>query len=209
MAWERDCLNESFMKQAEHDAQKQLFYMSDTIEDFRNFFTPEKVSERFEVKERVEEVLLLVSPQFAHSCVTLEAEYLVGDAPLYIVAYQNEFKQSLLNLVSNAFDAVVDQEEREPRGAGKVAVTLTTVNDKVVVEVSDNGCGIPAEHADKIFDPYFTTKPGNKGTGIGLYMTRLIIEESMAGTLSFTSGPDGTVFRIELTRDFSDEVARG
>lgn len=209
MAWERGCLDEPFLKRAEQDAQKQLYYMSDTIEDFRNFFSPEKVAERFNVKEKVEEVLLLVSPQFTHSGVKLEAEYLLGDAPLYIMGYKNEFKQSLLNLVSNALDAVIEKRSGGSGEAGKVTVSLAAANDKVVVEVLDDGCGIPPQHADKIFDPYFTTKAGEKGTGIGLYMTRLIIEESMAGALSFTSGEHGTMFRMELTRDFAHEAANG
>ena len=68
----------------------------------------------------------------------------------------------------------------------------------MLIEIRDSGCGISPEIAERVFDPYFTTKPGGTGTGIGLYMSRLIIEESMGGHLDFQSGPDGTVFTIEL-----------
>ena len=209
MAWEHDCLDGAFLKRAEGDAQKQLYYMSDTIEDFRNFFTPEKVAERFDVKEKIDEVILLVSPQFAHSGVTLRSVDVAKDQRLYVKGYQNEFKQSLLNLVSNAFDAITDKASQgsaapeEAADAGLVTILVAGAADKVVVEVRDNGCGIAPEHADQVFDPYFTTKSGDKGTGIGLYMTKLIIEESMQGSIGFQSGPQGTVFRMELDRDAS------
>jgi len=86
-----------------------------------------------------------------------------------------------------------------------VAISVGREDGSVVIEVEDNGCGIPHEIADKIFEPYFTSKSESKGTGIGLYMSKLIIEESMGGRLSFTSGPDGTVFKIKLARDISIE----
>jgi C4-dicarboxylate-specific signal transduction histidine kinase len=213
MAWEHDCLDEPFLKQAEEDAQKQLYYMSDTIEDFRNFFTPEKITEKFDVRDKVSEVIMLVSHQFAHSGVTLQTVDLAEGEQLHVRGYQNEFKQSLLNLVSNSFDAVADKGSRRPGSAGATEdggmVTIVTAgaDDKVVIEVRDNGCGIAPEHADKVFDPYFTTKTGDKGTGIGLYMTKLIVEQSMGGSIRFTSGPEGTLFRIELARDDSGDEA--
>ena len=216
MAWEHDCLDDAFLKRAEDDAQKQLYYMSDTIEDFRNFFSPEKLTERFEIRDKIAEVILLVSHQFAHSAVTLRTIDLAQGQRLYIQGYQNEFKQSLLNLISNAFDAITDKTSRELSSGeeidekGAVTISVSGAHGKVVVEVQDNGCGIPPEHADQVFDPYFTTKSGDKGTGIGLYMTKLIIEESMMGRLCFTSGPEGTLFRIELDWDGSgDEVGNG
>lgn len=211
MAWERGCLDDAFLKKAEADAQKQLYYMSDTIEDFRNFFSPEKVVEVFDVLEKISEVLQLVTAQFANSNVTLEVVAQARKERLKIRGYQNEFKQALLNLVSNAFDAVVERMRgaREQRTAGTVAVsgrvviTLSGAGDWVLVEVGDNGCGIPAEYADKVFDPYFTSKAEGNGTGIGLYMSRLIIEESMGGRISFSSSAEGTLFRIELPEETS------
>jgi signal transduction histidine kinase len=190
--------------------------MSDTIEDFRNFFTPEKTAEDFDIREKIAEVINLVTPQFAHSGVSLQTVDRAEGIDVKVRGYQNEFKQSLLNLVSNAFDAIVDKASHGAECAGSTAnsglVTIETavVDNMVVIEVIDNGCGIAPEHAGKVFDPYFTTKSGDKGTGIGLYMTKLIIEESMEGRLSFTSSPEGTRFRIELARDDSEiEVNHG
>lgn len=207
MAWERKRLDDAFLENAEADAQKQLYYMSDTIEDFRNFFSLEKVVETFDVLEKINEVVLLVSPQFSHSRVGLELVDREPGSPARVSGYPNEFKQALLNLISNACDAILDNASRgdAPDGAGLIVVSVGRTPGAVVIEVQDNGCGIPEQYGDKIFEPYFTTKSEGKGTGIGLYMSKLIIEESMGGRLSFTSGPDGTVFRIVLARDGSGE----
>jgi C4-dicarboxylate-specific signal transduction histidine kinase len=205
MAWERQTIDARFLEKAEADAQKQLFYMSDTIEDFRNFFNPEKVTELFDIKEKIVDVTLLVAAQFANSGVTLETIDNAPDCRLMTEGYQNEFKQSLLNLVSNAFDAVKANGGPANDAGGVVTISVASENGTAVIEVRDNGCGVPYEIADKIFEPYFTSKSEGNGTGIGLYMSRLIIEESMGGRLSFTSGPDGTVFTIKLTRDSSGD----
>jgi signal transduction histidine kinase len=201
MAWERDKMDARFLENAEADAQKQLYYMSDTIEDFRNFFSPEKVTERFDIKEKIGEAAQLVAAQFANSSVTLRIVDNSPDCRLTMEGYQNEFKQSLLNLVSNAFDAIKENDRPDHDVAGIVTISVECEDEAAIIEVRDNGCGIPPEIADKIFEPYFTSKSEGKGTGIGLYMSRLIIEESMGGKLCFTSGPAGTTFKIKLERD--------
>ncbi|WP_052263264.1 sensor histidine kinase [Geobacter pickeringii] len=212
MAWERGSLDAAFLESAEADAQKQLYYMSETIEDFCNFFRPEKVAEQFEVREKIAEVVLLVDAQFANAGVHLEVVDAADGEGLFIHGYQNEFKQSVLNLVSNAFDAVVARNGAAPRPTGLpglVVVTLRRTEDRVLIEVRDNGCGIPPEFVDKVYEPYFTSKPEGKGTGIGLYMSKLIVEESMGGRISFVSSAEGTVFRIELAASAAGEVGNG
>jgi len=211
MAWEKRCIDDAFLENAESDAQMQLNYMSDTIEDFRNFFSHDKVIEEFDVRERIQEVVLLVAPKFANSGVDLQVVDNSPGCSLMIKGYQNEFKQSVLNLISNSFDAIMSKADPGERSdgavehSGLIVISLSAEEDIVVVEVQDNGCGIPDEYADKIFEPYFTSKSADKGSGIGLYMARLIIEESIGGRLDFRSGPDGTVFRIEVPRELSGE----
>jgi len=202
MAWEDKCLDNAFLENAEADAQMQLYYMSDTIEGFRNFFRPEKVIEQFDIRKKIQEVALLVAPQFADSGVRLDIVDDSGGEALDIKGYQNEFKQSILNLVSNSLDSIV--EKRAEGGSdmpGVVILSMAGEGENVVIKVRDNGCGIPSEYGDKVFEPYFTSKSASKGTGIGLYMSKLIVEESMGGRLSYTSGREGTIFRIELARN--------
>lgn len=207
MAWERRCINDEFLVNAEADTHKQITYMSDTIEDFRNFFSPDKIYERFDIKEKLQEVAQLVAVQFANSGVTIKVADNAPSMQLMVRGFQNEFKQSVLNLVSNAFDAIIEKKEQgdaadnEHEYAGCVILAVAHAPDTIIIEVRDNGCGIPPEYADKIFDPYFTSKSEGKGTGIGLYMSKLIVEESLGGKLRFDSSPAGTVFRIELAED--------
>lgn len=203
MAWERQRLDGAFMERVEADAQKQLYYMSDTIEEFRNFFKPEKEIECFVVSEKLNDVVLLVGAQFADSGISLRVmDNSTGQVE--VCGYPNEFKQAVLNLVSNARDAILERRMKAqqlsaaPETEDKILLFVSNSGKKVLIEVEDNGCGIPAGIADKVFDPYFTTKPNGTGTGIGLYMSRLIVEESMGGTLGFTSSRDGTVFSIKL-----------
>jgi signal transduction histidine kinase len=103
--------------------------------------------------------------------------------------YQNEFKQALLNLISNSLDAV--QEKGRPgetaAAVGLVTVTVSCEKGMTVVEVRANGCGIPA-------------------TGLGLYMTKLIVEESLGGNICFASGPEGTSFWMVIARDDAEEA---
>ena len=212
MAWDRHCIDNKFLESAEADAQKQITYMSDTIEDFRNFFSPDKVLERFDIKEKLQKVVLLVSAQFVNSGVNIQVIDNSPDLTLMVKGYQNEFKQSVLNLVSNAFDAIVEKDalcsgpNEEPGFDGLVILSVTGTDSNVIVEVRDNGGGISSTDAENVFEPYFTSKSEGKGTGIGLSISKLIIEENMGGHLSFTSGPEGTVFKIELSRDDSEEV---
>jgi signal transduction histidine kinase len=203
MAWERQRLDSDFLERAEASAQEQLYYMSDTIEGFRNFFRPEKEVERFVVCDMLRDAVQLVSAQFANSGITLRVIDCSAE-PIEISGYQNEFKQVVLNLASNGRDAILDrrlrsqQAGRKPDMNDEITLSVSSAGTKVLIEVRDTGCGMPPEIAERVFEPYFTTKPEGKGTGIGLYMSRLIIEESMRGHLDFKSGPDGTVFTIEL-----------
>ena len=211
MAWENKILDRTFLSSANADAQMQLNYMSDTIEGFRNFFSPEKVIEYFDVIENIQEVYLLVAAQCNDADVSLNIIDNTGGANLRIMGYQNEFKQSILNLVSNSLDSIIERKFNVNGASftGLIEMIIAANGENIVVTVKDNGCGIPGEFGDKIFEPYFTSKSDGKGTGIGLYMTKLIVEESMGGKLSFESGPDGTVFKVELPRTVKGVINNG
>jgi signal transduction histidine kinase len=112
-----------------------------------------------------------------------------GTVPL-ISAYGSELNQAWTNILDNAIDAV--------NGQGEIIIRTGTEDGSVVVEIEDNGKGIPAEIQSKIFDPFFTTKPPGKGTGLGLATVYGIITEKHHGKISVTSVPGKTQFRIEL-----------
>ena len=121
-----------------------------------------------------------------------------GDPIIY--GYRNEFAQVLLNILNNASDVLTERESIDP----KVTVTLSSEGDRTVVIVADNGGGIPDENISKVFDPYFTTKGPQQGTGVGLYMSKTIIEKNMGGEITVRNFADGAEFRIEVRNGVND-----
>jgi signal transduction histidine kinase len=116
-------------------------------------------------------------------------------AEIFINGYPNEYSQVLVNILLNCRDAFEGGPETVCR---VIRVAVFAEADKSVVTITDNAGGIPEEIMDKIFDPYFTTKGPDKGTGIGLYMAKTIIEKNMGGKLTVHNTPKGAQFRIEV-----------
>jgi signal transduction histidine kinase len=185
------------------DSMNQINYMSKTIDDFRNFFKPSKMKTRFGVKESVEEVLNLLRPQLKSNAVgevVIEAE---GEESI-VNGYKNEFEQVILNLLSNAKDAfweAIGKGIITPQNS-RIVIAITQKGAEVTVAVRDNAGGVAPEIIGRIFEPYFTTKEQGKGTGIGLYMSKTIIEKNMGGTIAAenieTDGLLGTQIVITL-----------
>jgi len=119
----------------------------------------------------------------------------VGPEPLIVTVNRTRIEQILVNLVVNAVDAIGDQH-----GSITVSVHPSADGRRVVCEVRDTGSGVSAEDLEKIFQPFFTTKPEDKGTGLGLPVARGIVE-SYGGTLIATSTlGTGTTFTFDLPR---------
>ena len=108
--------------------------------------------------------------------------------------YVSEVKQVILNLLKNAEDALLDEDIENPQ----ITISTYRERDMVVLEVSDNAGGIPDNIISKIFDPYFSTKKEKNGTGLGLYMSKTIIEEHCGGTLTVENSSEGAVFKIKI-----------
>jgi len=108
--------------------------------------------------------------------------------------YANEYSQVVLNIINNAKDALLENEVFSPT----INISTYIQDSKCILKISDNAGGIPEDLIDKIFEPYFTTKGEGDGTGIGLYMSKTIIEEHMNGELSVHNGDDGAVFIVVL-----------
>jgi PAS domain S-box-containing protein len=166
-------------------------HMSQTIDDFRDYFRPDRDKTKFQVSEVIASTLLLVEDSFKHQQVDIKI--VTKNAPA-IFGYKNEFAQSLLNILNNARDAFNKGKIEHP----EVTVTICSENDRAVVTVADNAGGIPQENIDKIFDPYFTTKGPQAGTGLGLFMSKSIVEKKLGGSLTVRNIGDGAEFRIEI-----------
>lgn len=163
--------------------------MSRTIDDFRNFFKPDKEKTVFLVKEAVDKALQLVEAGCKNADIILETRVMADPS---VEGFMNEYSQVVLNLVQNAKDAI--KERKIP--LARIEIEIACESGDSVVRVLDNAGGIAQELHDKIFEPYFTTK--ETGTGIGLYMSKMIIEKNMLGKLTMISTTDGAVFEIRV-----------
>jgi len=166
-------------------------HMSKTIDDFRNFFRPEKEKVPFKVRECIEKSLNLIEGSLKSSQIEVQVRC---DEDPEVVGFPNEFSQVLVNIVINARDALASAGVAAPF----VHIHLFREGERTVLTITDNAGGMPGWVLEKIFEPYFTTKGPDKGTGVGLFMCKTIIEKSMNGRLSASNVEGGAQFRIEL-----------
>lgn len=158
-------------------ANRLIMRMSTTIDDFRDFFRPSREKKLFSLTRAVESAVQLIEASLHHDNVTVQCEWV---DEVLAMGYTNEFSQVILNLLSNAKEAL--------RAGGEVSIRVWREGEWGKVAVRDNGAGIPPEVMPKIFDPYFTTK--DKGSGIGLYMSKKIVE-NMGGEIAAANVPAG------------------
>jgi signal transduction histidine kinase len=160
--------------------------MSKTIDDFRNFFNPNAKKEIFLVKDAVDNAVKIVNTTLKFHKIALTINY---DENVKIDGYKNEYSQAVLNIISNAKDILIDRKTPNPQ--------IKIYMDSHHLNIEDNAGGIDKDIINKIFDPYFTTKY-DYGTGIGLYMTKLIIENKMQGSISVKNSQSGAIFTIKI-----------
>lgn len=172
-------------------SDKMIEFMSNTIDDFRNFFKPDKKKEQFSILDSCQKAINLINASLDDSNIKLVVD-VKNDKE--INGYPTEYSQVILNLLMNARDILVEKRVENP----KITITIDTKGILSIVELKDNAGGIKYEHFDLIFDPYFSTKDSSKGTGLGLYISKLIIERNMGGELSVSNDKEGAVFKIVL-----------
>ncbi len=173
---------------------KSSNYLSKTIDDFRNFFKPNKEKKYFSVMEMLEQSITLISASFNFHYIKINKNF---DEVSDVNGYPNEFSQAVLNILSNAKDAIIDKNIENPY----INVSIYENKDFVFLEIEDNAKGIAPEIISKIFDPYFTTKEKKQGTGIGLYMSKMIIEKNMNGKLSIENTVNGAKFIFAVPKN--------
>jgi signal transduction histidine kinase len=166
-------------------------HLFSTIDDFRNFFRTDRQKVKFRVNDEVRRTLQLLEGSFARH--RIEVEVRETDDP-FIYGYPSEFSQVLLNILTNAKEELTKKAVHDP----KVWITMSGRQGRVQVTIADNAGGIPEEIMDKIFDPYFTTKEPKSGTGVGLFMSKTLIEKNLGGTLSARNRNAGAEFSIEV-----------
>ncbi len=187
-----DELNGNYIEEFIENSMSNVRFMSKTIDDFRNFFKPTKSKVEFKLKEAIEDILKIVSAQLKNNNISIS----IDGENYSVIGYPNEFKQVILNLTNNAKDAIIENRVE----GGKIEIAISDSDDEKykLITIQDNGGGIPKHVISRIFEPYFTTKKGNKGTGIGLYMSKTIIEGNMSGELLVKNENGGAKFYLSL-----------
>ena len=189
--YERDLLSREYLDGSVSRAMQVINYMSQTIDGFRNFFGPDKEKQTFLAGEVLERTVAILDAAFSELKLELDVQ---ADREAVVYGTPNEYSQVILNILMNAKDALLDRKVPAPR----VVVRLFREGGRAVLTITDNAGGIPPEIFDRIFDPYFTTKGPEKGTGIGLFMSKAIIEKNMNGKLTVQNTDTGAQFRIEV-----------
>jgi signal transduction histidine kinase len=173
----RGKLTSEFLKDQTAMSKQIVSQMSQTIDDFRNFFKPDKQKEIFNISKQIKSNINFVSIQFKNKDIETYDEL---DYSIEISSYKNELSQAVINILNNAKDALLSNNEKS-RKLIFVKVELDSNKENVLIRIKDNAGGIPDEIINRVFEPYFTTKHKSHGTGIGLYMTKQIIETNMKG----------------------------
>ncbi|WP_331774614.1 PAS domain-containing sensor histidine kinase [Sulfurospirillum sp. 1612] len=181
--------HDTFLSSYNH-AKDVIKKMSKTIEDFRHFFNPNRAREHFLIKDAVDEMLRIMKETVHKHHLHIKVTYKKN---ISIDGFISEFTQVLMNLLNNSKDAF------ESKHVTQREIALVIDSDEqsnAVITYHDNAGGIKEDIIDKIFDPYFTTKHSSVGTGLGLYMSRMIIKDSMDGDMSVTNNDHGAQFTI-------------
>lgn len=187
-------MNEAYVNKFRTESMNIIRSMSRTIDDFRNFFIPNKEKRRFCVEDALSDTMRIVSVQLSSHYINTIFK---PTEKHYVVGFKNELEQVFLNILSNAKDALSDESKKDKF----IEITTNTQDDFVEINFEDSAGGIEQEIMGRIFEPYFTTKEQGKGTGIGLYMSKEIVERHLGGKLSVKNGNHGARFTISLPLD--------
>lgn len=171
-----------------------LEHMSNTINDFQNFFKPSKSKSKFSLQEACKSASFIIESSLKYNRIDFQMD-MAEDSEVF--GYPREFAQVILNILSNAKDILV---ERKVKNA-YIKLSLARGDKFALIKVQDNGGGIHKDIIERIFEPYFTTKHASRGTGIGLYMSKIIIEANMQGYLNVRNTEEGALFTIKLSLD--------
>ncbi len=193
LKYSKNKLDDDIVQRFKENSKKQIELMSKTIDDFRNFFKPNKEKISFELIKVIENSLDILKPLFTKHNININIKY---ESEISIKGYQNEVGQALLNIFNNSIDALLENNIKDKN----INIVICDDEKYVFMELSDNAGGIKEQYINKIFDPYFSTKVEKNGTGLGLYMTKTIIEDHMNGEIKVSNNDDGVLFKIRFLK---------
>ncbi len=164
--------------------------MSRTIDDFTNFFNPNKVKEKFSLNKAIDEALLITNKLLQKESIKINKDY----ESIEVVGVLNELSQVIINLIQNSSEAFVLKNSKERN----ISISIKSGYNYAIIRYKDDAGGAEDKILDKIFEPYFTTKHQSNGTGLGLFMSKMIIEKSLDGTIEARNNDTGLEFIIKI-----------
>ncbi len=188
---EHDDLSDEMFEKSIEECDVVLSHMSNTISDFQNFFKPSKEKSKFCLAQECKNASFIIESSLKYNNIDFSVD-VIEDCE--VDGYPREFAQAVLNILSNAKDVLIDRNAKNPF----IKLSLKKGNKYALIKIEDNGGGIKEEIKERIFEPYFTTKHAKQGTGIGLYMSKIIIEENMHGYIKIDNTKEGALFIIKL-----------
>ncbi|NQY93240.1 MAG: HAMP domain-containing histidine kinase, partial [Campylobacteraceae bacterium] len=189
--WEDNIIDEKYSRVFVQDNMKLINYMSKTIDDFRDFFRIDKTKKEFNLKDTINSVINLIDAQLKDNEINISMK--ISDDCI-LLGFESEFQQVVLNILSNSKDEFLKNKTRQ----ANIHIEIRKENTFIIISISDNAGGIPNELLHRVFEPYFTSKEQGKGTGLGLYMSKMIIEDNMNGKIIAYNDNDGAVFDIRF-----------
>ncbi|PLX71322.1 MAG: hypothetical protein C0602_01570 [Denitrovibrio sp.] len=207
-------ITEESVEEFKKTHMNQINSLSTTIDDFRNFFKPDKLKETYSLPDKINEIVGIIEVQFIHNNIEIITNYKCNcdlcktknfnsehgcvNVKKEMYGYPSELKHALVNILYNAKDAILDAMDSGDIDKGLIKIDCSFGNKDVTITISNNGVLIPDDIISNIFQPYFTTKDEGKGTGLGLYITKVAIEKNMNGTITVENVNNKTTFTITL-----------
>ncbi|AHJ12939.1 sensor histidine kinase [Sulfurospirillum multivorans] len=196
----KKALDEEDTQKFVDDIMTQVKYMSNTIDDFRQFIKPSSMQTAFDVRDAIDSLLAVVNHNVKYNYITIHIVQ-KQQGILLAFGYPNEFKQCVLNIINNAKDSIVKRRETQSID-GIIDIELDSDENNIYLSISDDGCGIEKSKLESIFDPFMSTKAN--GDGFGLYMARLIIEDKMGGKIIAKQKKSGAQIFITIQKAKGD-----
>ena len=186
---EEEPIDKKYINEKIEESNAQLDFMSKTIDNFRDFYKINKKKELFYISDAVKKALDIMEPIFKNNKIEFEFN-LIKDKQ--VDGYENEYSQVILNILTNAKDVLLSRQIQNP----KIVISINQKHNSTITTILDNAGGIENKYINQIFDPYFTTK--EKGSGIGLYMSEMIIKNHFKGKITACNKANGSIFSIEF-----------
>ncbi len=192
MKYELDLLTKKDFFKSQKFIQEQCQKMSKVIDTFMNYSKSEAKEDTFYFKDIIDIIMKLIGSKIIAANITLEQNI---DHKFKIFGNKNMLEQVVLNILINSMDAF-----EEKLITNKIIKINTLINKRI--EITDNAGGISIENLKKLFMPYFTTKESGKGTGLGLYMSKKIMQEHFHGNLSYKKESNGSTFILDFNKSW-------